>query len=199
MAMNYYIEVTLIKTDDFSFYGLWSKLYAQLHLALVEYQKISSKVDIGVSFPQYRFDDEKSIGFLGEKLRIFANNEADLAKLNLQVWFNQIFDYVHMTTIKEVPQHKVSGYAIFQRKQVKTSAIRLARHEERKGRYTYESALAHYQKFVTTSTLPYIQMKSLTSDRFFKLFVEKKCVSEFLDTQVFGTYGLSSTSSIPEF
>jgi len=53
-------------------------------------------------------------------------------------------------------------------------------------------------KAVTTTNLPYIQMKSLTSDRPFKLFIEKQPATKS-DTQVFSTYGLSSVSPVPEF
>jgi len=53
--MNYYIEVTLMENEKFSPYGLWSQLYLQLHLALVEVKNADNKVNIGFSFPQYRF------------------------------------------------------------------------------------------------------------------------------------------------
>ena len=54
--MKYYIEVTLMKTDDFSPYELWSRIYTQLHIAFAEIKDTYDKVNIGVSFPQYRFN-----------------------------------------------------------------------------------------------------------------------------------------------
>ena len=98
---------------------------------------------------------------------------------------------------------KITDYATYSRKQVKSNAERLARHEANKGRYSYENSLAHYQQFITTTDLPYIQMLSLsTSDerdkKRFKLFIEKR-PAEKSETQVFSTYGLSSTSSVPKF
>lgn len=201
--MKYYIEVTLMKTDDFSPYELWSRIYTQLHIAFAEIKDTYDKVNIGVSFPQYRFNAEKSVGFLGEKFRIFAQSQADLEKLNIQKWFDRLTDYLHITSIREVPENKITGYAIYRRKQVKTNPQRLARHRVKRGDIGFDEALAHYSNVVTTTDLPYIQLQSLsTSDeqdkRLFKLFIEKKS-AEKSETQVFSTYGLSSQSSVPEF
>ncbi|MEG2920458.1 MAG: type I-F CRISPR-associated endoribonuclease Cas6/Csy4, partial [Acinetobacter sp.] len=123
--MKYYIEVTLMKTDDFSPYELWSRIYTQLHIAFAEIKDTyDNKVSIGVSFPQYRFNAEKGVGFLGEKIRIFAQSQADLKKLNIQKWFDRLTDYLHITSIREVPENKITGYAIYRRKQVKTNPQR---------------------------------------------------------------------------
>ena len=200
--MKYYQEITLIDQAEISSYFIWSKLYTQLHIALAEIKDTNDKVNIGVSFPQYRFNQEKSIGFLGTKLRLFAPNEADLKKLDLKKWLDRLTDYVHITSIREVPEN-VKGYAIYKRKQVKTNATRLARHRVKRGDIGFDEALARYSNVVTTTDLPYIQMLSLsTSDeqdkKRFKLFIEKQN-AEQSEIQVFSTYGLSSVSSVPEF
>ena len=195
--MKYYQEITLIDQAEISSYFIWSKLYTQLHIALAKIKDTNDKVNIGVSFPQYRFNQEKSIGFLGTKLRLFAPNEADLKKLDLKKWLDRLTDYVHITSIREVPEN-VKGYAIYKRKQVKTNAERLARHRVKRGDIGFDEALARYSNVVTTTELPFIQMKSLTSDQMFKLFIEKRSIEQS-KSQVFSTYGLSSESSVPEF
>ena len=200
--MKYYQEITLIDQAEISSYFIWSKLYTQLHIALAKIKDTNDKVNIGVSFPQYRFNQEKSIGFLGTKLRLFAPNEADLKKLDLKKWLDRLTDYVHITSIREVPEN-VKGYAIYKRKQVKTNAERLARHRVKCGDIGFDEALARYSNVVTTTDLPYIQMLSLsTSDeqdkKRFKLFIEKQSIEQS-KSQVFSTYGLSSESSVPEF
>ena len=200
--MNYYIEVTLMENDQFSPYELWSQLYPQLHLALVEAKNSDNKVNIGFSFPQYRFHQDKGVGFIGTKLRLFAESEADLKKLDIRRWLERLEDYVHVTSIREVP-NDIKNYAIYKRKQVKTNAQRLARHRVKRGDIGFDEALARYSNVVTTTNLPYIEMKSLsTSDqqskKRFKLFIEKQS-AEKSETQVFSTYGLSSVSSVPEF
>lgn len=200
--MNYYIEVTLIENEKFSPYELWSQLYPQLHLALVEVKNAENKVNIGFSFPQYRFHQDKGIGFIGTKLRLFAESEADLKKLDIRKWLEHLEDYAHITSIREVPKD-IKGYATYKRKQVKTNARRLARHRVKRGDIGFDEALARYSNVVTTTNLPYIEMKSLStsdqqSEKRFKLFIEKQ-PAEKSETQVFSTYGLSSVSSVPEF
>ena len=200
--MNYYIEVTLMENDQFSPYELWSQLYPQLHLALVEAKNADNKVNIGFSFPQYRFHQDKGVGFIGTKLRLFAESEADLKKLDIRRWLERLEDYVHVTSIREVP-NDIKNYAIYKRKQVKTNAQRLARHRVKRGDIGFDEALARYSNVVTTTNMPYIEMKSLStsdqqSEKRFKLFIEKQS-AEKSATQVFSTYGLSSVSSVPEF
>ena len=200
--MNYYIEVTLMENDQFSPYELWSQLYPQLHLALVEAKNADNKVNIGFSFPQYRFHQDKGVGFIGTKLRLFAESEADLKKLDIRRWLERLEDYVHVISIREVP-NDIKNYAIYKRKQVKTNAQRLARHRVKRGDIGFDEALARYSNVVTTTNMPYIEMKSLStsdqqSEKRFKLFIEKQS-AEKSETQVFSTYGLSSVSSVPEF
>ena len=199
--MKFYQEITLIDQAEISPYFIWSKLYAQLHIALAEHKNANEKGNIGISFPKYIYEhgDEakKSKVHLGDKLRIFAEDQAALENLNIFQWLERLTDYVHITSINEVPEN-IKGYAAYSRKQVKTNAERLARHRVKRGDIGFDEALARYSNVVTTTDLPYIQMKSLTSDKSFKLFIEKKN-TEQSETQVFSTYGLSSESSVPEF
>ena len=92
--MKFYQEITLIDQAEISPYFIWSKLYAQLHIALAEQKNIEDKVSIGVSFPQYIYeekgDDEKSKVNLGKKLRLFSESESDLKKLDLRKWLERL-------------------------------------------------------------------------------------------------------------
>ena len=204
--MKFYQEITLIDQAEISPYFIWSKLYTQVHIALAEIKDDSDKVGIGASFPQYIFEEkvenQKARINLGNKLRLFAESEADLKKLDIRKWLERLEDYVHITSIREVPSD-IKGYAIYKRKQVKTNAQRLARHRVKRGDIGFDEALARYSNVVTTTNMPYIEMKSLStsdqqSEKRFKLFIEKQ-PAEKTETQVFSTYGLSSVSSVPEF
>ncbi|MCL5768381.1 MULTISPECIES: type I-F CRISPR-associated endoribonuclease Cas6/Csy4 [unclassified Acinetobacter] len=204
--MKFYQEITLIDQAEISPYFIWSKLYTQVHIALAEIKDDSDKVGIGASFPQYIFEEkvenQKARINLGNKLRLFAESEADLKKLDIRKWLERLEDYVHITSIREVPSD-IKGYAIYKRKQVKTNAQRLARHRIKRGDIGFDEALARYSNVVTTTNMPYIEMKSLStsdqqSEKRFKLFIEKQS-AEKSETQVFSTYGLSSVSSVPEF
>lgn len=204
--MKFYQEITLIDQAEISPYFIWSKLYTQLHIALADIKDESNKVNIGVSFPQYIFEEktenQKAKINLGKKLRLFAVLEEDLKKLDIRHWLERLEDYVHITSIREVPS-EIKGYSSYKRKQVKTNAQRLARHRVKRGDIGFDEALARYSNVVTITNLPYIEMKSLStseqqSEKRFKLFIEKQPATKS-DTQVFSTYGLSSVSSVPEF
>lgn len=204
--MDYYQEITLIDQAEISPYFLWSKIYMQLHFALVEMKDQYNQVPIGISFPDYVYEtkeNKRSKVGLGGKLRIFSISEIDLQKLDIRKWLDRLLDYTHITSVRPVPEKRITGYAIYRRKQVKTNPQRLARHRVKRGGIGFDEALARYSNVVTTTDLPYIQLQSLsTSDeqdkRCFKLFIEKKS-AEKSETQFFSTYGLSSQSSVPEF
>ncbi len=196
--MPYYQEITLIEQEEIAIYFIWSKLYAQLHLALAEVKNHNDKTNIGVSFPEYRFNEEKGIGFLGSKLRLFANSEDELHNLNINSWLVRLSDYLHITSIREVPPHKITGYAIFSRKQVKTNADRLARHRIKRGDINFDEAVKRYQNVITTSDLPFVQLKSLTNQHPFRLFIHKEN-KEHAEIGGFSSYGLTTDATVPEF
>lgn len=197
--MKHYIEITLTGSPDFPLYHLWSKLYTQLHLALVENRDDRNQVNIGVSFPEYHFHEEKGIGFLGTKLRLFAEDETSLHKIDIQKWFVRLKDCIHMTPVRMVPVNEITGYVAFSRKHIKTSADRLARRQMKRHKdLTFHEALQRYQNTPVKSPLPFIQLESLTNGHPFKLFIEKKpAIKENL--KCFTTYGLSKESAVPEF
>ena len=197
--MKYYTEITFMMHDDISCYQLWAKIYSQLHLALVEIKNQDNTVNIGVSFPEYKYNTERKIGFLGTKIRLFAHKEESLQHLGIKTWLERLSDYVHISSIRPVPQDKILSYASFYRKQVKTNAERLARHRiKTKNDISLDDAIKLYQKRITKTDLPFIQMKSLTSDKHFKLFIEKKESPKSNEFE-FNAYGLSSKSTVPEF
>lgn len=215
--MKYYIEITLIDNSEFSLFKLWSKLYTQLHLALVEQQSSDKTLDIGVSFPEYHCHDKegKTIAFLGGKLRVFANNQAALEQLNLARWFSWLADYVHTTSIKEVPSD-VDEYLQVARYRPNMNMERLTRRlAKRKGisfdeakkqqnqsyadekGVSLEEAMTHYLN-PTIKDLPYIKMKSLSGDREFSLLIKQQPVEQPQEGS-FSTYGLSSKATVPNW
>lgn len=196
--MLYYQEITLIKQEEIAIYFIWSKLYTQLHLALVEFKNYNFKSNIGISFPEYCFNEEKGTGFLGTKLRLFADSEEELQKFGVMHWLERLNDYVHISSIREVPIHKITGYAIFSRKQVKTNANRLARHRVKRGDIDFDEAVRRYQNVITLSDLPFVQFKSLSNQHTFRLFIQKEN-KDCAEIGSFSSYGLSTDATIPEF
>lgn len=194
--MKYYQELTLIPHAEISPYFLWSKIYTQLHLAFVEMKDGQDKVPFGVSFPQYV--NRKDHYLLGRKLRVFSESHIELETLNLEKWLARLNDYVHRTSIRDVPS-RVDSYAIYQRYQPKINSMRLARRYAKRHQIPLEEALRHYADSGNRNVkLPYIHLRSLNNNNSFNLFIDKKQAAS-LTNQGFGTYGLSSQSSVPEF
>jgi CRISPR-associated endonuclease Csy4 len=194
--MNYYLEITLLPNTDLNLFNLWSKVFQQIHLGLVEMQDEQGRIPIGVSFPEYVTGEKYSV--LGGKLRLLSNDKITLSRFNASQWLSRLSDYVHYTSIRPVPE-KLSGYAIYQREQPKTSNERLARRYAKRHNVDYDTALQRYSTMThKTIATPFIRLKSLSSDQEFCLWIKKTVVAE-LSCRTFSTYGLSAESSVPEF
>lgn len=196
--MKYYQELTIIPSFEIPLHFIWSKVYQQMHLAFVEMQDQNGVVPFGASFPQYQYENKK--GIIGEKIRVFANSEKELNELGIKKWLQRLNDYVHITGIREVPEKK-AGYAVYRRVHQDNSAEHkaarfLKRHKEEL--IEYEQAVKMFSLKKSVCYLPYIKQKSLTNSNTFRLYIAKSyCEEDVYDG--FGTYGLSNTSTVPEF
>lgn len=197
--MQYYIELTLLPNEDASPYFLWSKVYTQLHIAFAEQVDEQGKIIYGVSFPKYRLIQQKKLGYLGDKIRIFADSVEALEQLNLNHWLERLQDYVHVLSARKVPEDKINGYACYFKVNPKlTIEQRILHQAERRG-ISIEEAQEHFKALDLTETFePYVNMKSQTNDMNFRLIIGKKRVDE-ANIGKFGSYGLSRTSTVPEF
>ena len=207
--MHYYIELKLIKDSEISPYFIWSKLYTQLHLALVEMQDANAQVPIGVSFPEYKVGESKGKAFmlLGSKLRIFAQDEATLSKLNLPKWLARLEDYIHIKSIQLVPEN-VQNHLVVSRYRPKSNIELVARRIVKRKQFTLDLAIAYLNTVDEAKKLkgykqnwepfPYIQLKSLSGKQDFSLCISQTTVDE-MKGGVFSTYGLSSQSTVPHW
>ncbi|WP_262966629.1 type I-F CRISPR-associated endoribonuclease Cas6/Csy4 [Methylobacter psychrophilus] len=194
--MKFYLEITLLPNPEVGQHFLWSKVFQQIHLGLVEMQDEQGRVPIGLSFPEYITGEKFSL--LGGKLRLLAKDEVTLSQFNAPQWLSRLSDYVHCTGIRPVPE-KVTGYAIYQRQQPKTSKERLARRYAKKHKVDYDTALKCYGKMAQqTITAPFIHLQSLSSGNEFCLWIKKTVVTE-PSAMAFSSYGLSAVSTVPEF
>jgi len=194
--LNYYQELSLLPQEEIPIHFLWSKIFQQIHLGLVEIQEDQGHVLVGISFPDYFTDEKYSV--LGGKLRMFAQDEATLIQFNAGKWLSRLSDYVHCTSVRPVPE-KLMGYAIFQREQPKTNRERLARRYAKRHNVDYETALVLYSEMVHKNiTTPFIRLKSLSGNQEFCLWIKKTRVAEPLGT-TFSSYGLSAVSTVPDF
>ena len=128
----------------------------------------------------------------------FAADQATLERLNITQWLARLADYVHVTSIRPVPE-KLSGYAMYQRQQVKTNPERLARRYARRHGVALEQAMQHYQSMTAVRVAtPFIRLRSLSSENTFCLWIKKTVVPDAVKG-VFNTYGLSAKATVPEF
>jgi len=194
--MKYYIDIQLFNDTEITLGFIWKKLYAQIHLALVEIRDENNLVSVGLSFPKY----QETKFPLGDRLRILAKSKDELENLNLNHWLSRLFDYIKISEIREVPKN-INKYVSFGRQQFKTNRETLARRQAKRKGISYEEALQNYANFdenKNKTKLPYVNIKSLSSDREMKVFIKKSEPKERKDG-LFSTYGLSNKSTVPWF
>ena len=192
--MKYYQELTILPDAEVSENQIWSKVYHQLHIALADQMDNGLKGRIGVSFPGYT--NERKVK-LGNKLRIFAEDENELAEMDIKKWLHRYQDYVHITQIRLVPD-RLRGYAIYRRYHPKANASQKARRYAKRHGIDYDEAIKLFPIEIPDTNLPYIQMSSETNSQKYKLYVEKLAYNSEV-AEGFGSYGLDNKSTVPDF
>ena len=189
--MKFFQEITLLPGLEVGVYFLWKKLFQQIHLALVEIKNEEDLVPVGLSFPDY----DEAAGKLGAKLRLFADSEDLLNRLNIAVWVQKLSDYTHVSGVRAVPVARVKEYASFTRWRGDMNLERLARRRAKRHNETFEQAMEYFMNEAEAKTAPpppFIQMKSLSGCRDFRLFISLKKV-EVPVAGLFTCYGLSTS------
>ena len=187
--MKAYVEIILHPNAEIPLFFLWEKVFTQIHIAFVSRIHTTNKMSYAVSFPDYDVKNHR----LGDRLRIFAEDRETLDELDLDSILIRLREYIHVTKIRLIPSRKVNGYAVYSRYQPDTTAEQ-KRHEG----VTYDQALGFMKQRKEKYDLPYIPLKSVSNKHSFNLFIAKK----FSDREVegeFGSYGLSSVATVPEF
>ncbi len=197
--MKYYLDITLLPDADITLGFIWQKVYQQIHIALVENKVADNESVIALSFPHYREKNSDKAFPLGNKLRLLAATEQVLETLAITTWLKRFADHTHITSIKSVPE-SVNEYVCFSRKQFKTNISRIARRRAKRHNESFEQALKYYANFEDKKTkLPFINVKSLSKDELFRLFIERE-ISPKDTTGGFNCYGLSKKqATVPCF
>jgi CRISPR-associated endoribonuclease Cas6/Csy4 subtype I-F len=229
--MKFYYEIQF-KDTEISTNFIWRNLYRHVHLALLSTKDEKGIIRAGLSFPEYnkerddwdKADYEDKIGklrpptSLGKKLRIFAENEDTLYKLDMNSRLAGLEDYLDLKQeIREVGKN-ISGYQIFSRKQALKSIDSLVRRMVKKGIKNNENqAIEHCKNYYERETnkekiqnakillknLPFVIMHSQSSGRKFSLFVEQKTIAKEVYVEnadySFDCYGLSNRFALPKF
>jgi CRISPR-associated endonuclease Csy4 len=212
--MKYYLDITLLPEADITLGFIWQKVYQQIHIALVDNKVGSNESAIAIAFPLYG----EHVFPLGNKLRLLADDRSQLMTLNINRWLNRFEDYVHIKSIKPVPEDATQ--VCFVRQHVKGEE-RIEKDMQSKAKYWSEKSgqpldacllALEKSKPKTDSSLPFIWLESQGSKQRnggskskFPLFIKKVDVAE-QQTGVFNCYGLSANHnnegklvSIPQF
>ena len=193
--MWFFQDVILQPTEDISASFLWSKVYRQIHLALVNSKDEQGIIRCGVAFPQY--SDE--LPTLGHQLRLLAPEESDLQRLNLTDALMRFApDYVKITTIRQVPIRKCKGYVTYSRYQPEATVMQKARRYAKRHDMSIEEAQKLFPASSNKIRYPYIQLESMTNHHRFSLFIQKKEAVE-QPCKGFSAYGFSTETSVPDF
>lgn len=206
----YFQELTILADGEISPNFILGKAFGQIHLALVERCDDAGRSSIGVAFPQYRFVDpklhadaterQKGPPQIGQKVRLFAREKSALQDINISKWLGGLDDYVHVTSVKLLAR-KVQRFMTYSRYQPRASKPRLIRRRMKRQSTSLEAATTHFDGMdEELCRLPYVSMRSLSSQRQFRLFVRaKEFESESDQSWSFSSYGLSEATPVPAF
>lgn len=186
---KFYQDVVTTHTDSLA------GVFTQTHLAIV-----TTKNNIAVGFPQYRYSEQDRTGSMGLTLRVFAQTEKELEALQLDKRVKLLTEVTVVYPIEPVPD-TVFGYCSFARVQKKnmSKVRRNANRAVAKGRFeTLEDALDYMKQEDTYETRPYLYIYSNSTQK--SLCFNIELIRQPNEQQGdFNSYGLSKTATVPVF
>ena len=199
--MKYYQEVTLIDGDK-RLYEIWSDVFNQIHIALVDIKNKHNIESIGVSFPSYRYEEKngQTFAMLGNKLRVFAPSQKALDTLNLDKWLERLTDYVHIKGIKEVPTDKTITHVSVHRYRFKPIDVQM-KSLAKKMEISDDEAIAIVAKRKAELKLPFIRMYSESNKTHYPLQVLQQPSEEQVTGRfnVYGMNGMTGHVTVPHW
>ncbi|MEH6490657.1 type I-F CRISPR-associated endoribonuclease Cas6/Csy4 [Halopseudomonas sp.] len=185
--MDHYLDIRLLPDPEFPAPILMNALFAKLHRALVAQRT----TDIGISFPG------AAPSHLGDVMRLHGS-AVRLDTHMAQQWLQGMRDHLDIGVISSVPD--AAGHCQVRRVQSKSSAERLRRRYLKRHPDVDEEAVVHQipDEAERRLALPYLRIKSSSSDQQFLLFIQQRPVAQQQPGD-FNSYGLSSTATVPWF
>ncbi|WP_201617943.1 type I-F CRISPR-associated endoribonuclease Cas6/Csy4 [Psychrobacter urativorans] len=190
--LTHYQEITIIPNPEIAPYFIWSQLFTQLHIGLADIKNKHGTQSIGVSFPDYHYDDKGKSSKLGLKLRVFAPSQQDLETLNLVNWLSRLTDYVHIKRISDVGD-KAKGNVVVNRyrpKNMLKQAEEFAKYKD----ISLDAALVHCAAYKQDNKLyPYISLKSISNKQPYPLSIVQQAVDD-ASQGAFNSYGINNAA-----
>lgn len=187
--MSHYLDIDLLSDPELPPHVLIETLFSKMHHALI----VLNTNAIGVTFPGYK----KLPAQLGKQLRLVGPRD-ELQRLLDLPWLGALRDYVHVSAILSVPVN-VEQRSL-RRVQAKSSPARLRRRHMKRHSQSEADAVAHIpDTAIEQFHLPFIQVKSASTGKTFRLFLELSGPKPSSGQGAFNSYGLSSTQTVPWF
>jgi CRISPR-associated endonuclease Csy4 len=188
--MDSYIEITVKPDAEFTVPTLMNVVFEKLHHAFV---KVANK-DVGISFPMVTPESKT----LGSVLRLHGT-QPHLEKLQSTNWLQGMMDYTESSKILSTPQR--TQFCQVRRIQVKSNADRLRRRFiKRHPDASVDTIKTLFDKSKEKhSKLPFLRIKSSSSQQQFRLFLEHLPAQEKQIKGEFNAYGLSNSATVPWF
>lgn len=169
-----------------------SQAMQRLHQQLAR----SGEHRVGVSFPEHAASSFRCS--LGHRLRLHGPTSALEALANGQ-WLGAARDHLSGGVLQALPP-VLLGHRVVSRVQAKSNVERLRRRQMKRKGLTHDEAVAAIPDQVReTLQLPYVELRSASTDQSFPLFVRHGPVQPWPVTGEFGAYGLSPTTTVPWF
>lgn len=187
--MDHFIDAKLRPDPEFPATQLMNALLSKLHRGLHDLRRD----DIGISFPEV---DLAPRG-LGSHLRLHGSAPA-LASLLALNWLTGMRDHVQLGTLSPVPA--TARHRLVSRVQVDSNPERLRRRLIKRHALTEAQARERIpDKAARHCDLPFAQLRSHGSGQVFRLFIRHGPLLEAPQPGRFGSYGLSTTATVPWF
>lgn len=195
MRPEFYQNIRLFPDEEMKSREICEVLLQTLHVAFVDKKDEDGYSRYALSFPEYT---KNGAGNFGRIIRVFAESEEDLENLNLKKICERLNGYADCSGISAVPE-RVYSYLKFERFHPDSSVDAcISRAAKRKG-ITVKEAKELYKNYSPRKVrLPYLHIKSCSTDQSFPLFINCICENESKDEK-FNSYGLSLGGNVPDF
>jgi CRISPR-associated endonuclease Csy4 len=186
--MDCYIDISILPNPEIEEAHLLNALFNKLHLALASSEILGQ---VGVSFPVA----VKGQGGLGSVLRLHGIR-ASLESFEDSGWLGGMRGHLELSGIRAVPLG--AAHWAVRRIQTKSNAARLRRRLMKRHSIDEAEAIRRIpDAFEKRLDLPWIQLRSASTDQTFRLFIKQEAAVPAGGR--FNAYGLSESATVPRF
>jgi len=187
--MQKFIDLKILPSPDFNQNQLMALLFKRFHYRLATL----ATNDVAVAFPRYAVSSHS----VGNVLRIIG--DAKQLELVMAIdWMYGVRDQLEIGAITSVPDNAL--HRMMLRIQPDANPDRLRRRQMARHKLTLAQSQAKIlDKDAQRCTLPFLNLRSDTSKKAFRLYLKMTETSTVPTAGSFNAYGISRTATIPWF